>query len=93
MSVMINGTVNIPTSCISCHMQDSEDDCLLQAKRHWQTWDEMREGCPIVEIPDELADAISLVIDNYKYAVKEQWVHDPVAWALYQAWKEVNENE
>ena len=40
----------------------------------------------------KLGRAIERLIENYQYAVKETWVIDKVAWALYQTWKEADVN-
>lgn len=38
----------------------------------------------------ELEKAIEILRAEYERAVKLEWVHNPVAYALYQAWKKVD---
>ena len=45
--------------------------------------------CPLASIPEELEEPISLILQKYEYAVKQQWVHDPVAWAIWRTCKEI----
>lgn len=40
-----------------------------------------------------IGKAIVLLIENYEYAQKQDYVIKKVAWALYQTWKEVDEKE
>lgn len=38
-----------------------------------------------------LEKAIKLLETEYERAKKLEWVHNPLAWALYQVWKKVDE--
>lgn len=35
-------------------------------------------------------DALKELKDNYDFAVQQKWVENPLAWALYQTWKKVD---
>lgn len=37
-----------------------------------------------------LEQAIKILKEKYEYACRQSWVHDPVAWALYETWREVD---
>lgn len=37
-----------------------------------------------------LADALKAIKRNYERALTLPWVRDPVAWALYETWKEAD---
>ena len=39
-----------------------------------------------------LADALKAIKRNYERALTLRWVRDPVAWALYETWKEADES-
>lgn len=36
-----------------------------------------------------LDKAIALLKKNYEYALTKAWIRNPLAWALYETWKEV----
>ena len=38
-----------------------------------------------------LEDAIDLLKKTYARAVQLPFIHNPVAWALYQTWREISE--
>lgn len=45
-----------------------------------------------VEVPDkELLRAIKLLIKQYEHSKNSEYVHSPVAHALYHTWKQVEE--
>ena len=35
--------------------------------------------------------AIKELRERYLYALEQEWIGDPVAWALYHVWKEAEE--
>ena len=37
-----------------------------------------------------LYEAIELLVSKYTYATAQEWIHNPLAWALYQVWKEAD---
>lgn len=37
-----------------------------------------------------LAKAIKLLTTKYEWAKTQDWIHSPLAWALYQVWQIVN---
>lgn len=44
-----------------------------------------------MDIPTELVDAVKTLVRYYEKAVQmRQLIHSPVAWAMYKAWKEVD---
>ena len=71
MSILIKG-MEMPKRCIDCPFMVSRDndDCILQndeANAKFNSWDDMKASCPLVEIPtphgnlkDE-SDIISLI--------------------------------
>ena len=38
----------------------------------------------------ELEEAIELLKKEYEWAKKQKWISKPLAYALYQVWKEVD---
>lgn len=40
-----------------------------------------------------LAKAIKLLTAKYEWAKQQDWIHDPLAWALYQVWREASEEK
>ena len=65
MSILIKG-MEMPKHCIVCVLKNAEDDCMAQKWQEWETWEEMRKGCPLVEVPEKhgrLIDADALVPD------------------------------
>lgn len=41
--------------------------------------------------PDrKMEKAIKMLIDEYEKAKKQEWVENPLAYALYQVWREVD---
>lgn len=51
-------------------------------------------GLPIVEdvsVRHELMEAVSLLEKNYERGLVSDYVNNPVAWALHQTWKQVDE--
>lgn len=64
MSVLIKG-MKMPKHCKDCPLRNDEDDCVVQ-EQHWKDWDDMRAGCPLVEILTQhgrLIDADALICD------------------------------
>jgi len=62
MSVLIKG-MRMQNKCIDCPFMVSTDDdnCILQseeANSGFETWDEMKKGCPLVEVPEKHGDLI-----------------------------------
>ena len=57
MSVIIKG-MKMPDRCLDCPFMISRDndDCILQsgvANELAVTWDDLKSGCPLVEIPEK----------------------------------------
>lgn len=79
MSIIILG-MKMPKNCITCPFMVSRenDDCILQsleANAHAESWEQLREGCPLIELPPHgrLIDADKLErmfadIDNAPYS-------------------------
>lgn len=68
MSIIIKG-MKMPKHCIDCPMKNDEDDCVVQELQHWRDWDDMKAGCPLVEVPTphgRLIDADRLLTDRMK---------------------------
>lgn len=42
----------------------------------------------VIEVRPELRKAVKLLEENYERGLNIEYVHDPLAWALYQTWKE-----
>ena len=40
-----------------------------------------------------LSPAIKHLKEQYEYAKTQSWIHNPLAWALYQVWKEAERGE
>ena len=62
MSVIVKG-MKMPTECLDCPFMISKysDDCILQsdeANEKFETWEEMKEHCPLVELPEKHGDLI-----------------------------------
>ena len=52
------------------------------------------ENCPYKTEPDPMDRAIQILRDLFEYACQQEWIRKPLAWALYQTWKVVdNERE
>lgn len=48
--------VDMTESCLKCPMLNSSDECILQdedANFKADSWEALRAGCPLVELPDE----------------------------------------
>jgi len=73
MAILING-MEIPEHCMDCPFMVSRDndDCILQsdaANESFETWEQMKAGCPLIELPEPHgrlidADAFDGVICN-----------------------------
>ena len=63
MSVLIKG-MEMPKHCLYCPLRNDEDDCAVQELQNWRDWDDMKAGCPLVEVPashGRLIDADALM--------------------------------
>lgn len=40
-----------------------------------------------------MGTVLDMLIDKYTYALKHDLIHKPMAWALYETWKYVDEKE
>lgn len=38
-------------------------------------------------------EVLAMVKERYLYAIKQKWIFKPLAWALYQTWKEIDRAE
>lgn len=71
MAILING-MEIPEHCMDCPFMVSRDndDCILQsdaANESFETWEQMKAGCPLIEVPEphgRLIDADALRDNN-----------------------------
>lgn len=47
--------IDMPKSCCSCNMCNSNDECILQDEdanfKASDSWEELRKGCPLKEVP------------------------------------------
>ena len=47
--------MDMPKSCYSCNMCNSNDECILQDEdanfKASDSWEELRKGCPLRELP------------------------------------------
>ena len=47
--------MDMPKSCCSCNMCNSNDECILQDEdanfKASDSWEELRKGCPLRELP------------------------------------------
>lgn len=49
--------MDMPESCSKCLMLNSSDECILQdedANFVADTWEKLRAGCPLVELPERM---------------------------------------
>lgn len=49
--------MDMPESCSKCLMLNSSDECILQdedANFVADTWEKLRRGCPLVELPERM---------------------------------------
>ena len=70
MSVLIKG-MKMPEHCIDCPLKNDEDECVVQDFQPWKDWEDMRKGCPLVEVPTphgRLIDGSELVVKHDLYA-------------------------
>ena len=64
----------------------------LYCNGYAQTFIENAPTVDAVEVPDkELLRAIKLLIKQYEHSKNSEYVHSPVAHALYHTWKQVEE--
>lgn len=49
--------MDMPKSCFSCNMCNSNDECILQDEdanfKASDSWEELRKGCPLRELPEK----------------------------------------
>ena len=60
MSILIKG-IEMPKNCLNCPMCNGNDECVLQSEEDnalFETWEEQKDGCPIVEVPASHGDLI-----------------------------------
>ena len=73
---------------VSDHITECIDECVKMARQ-------IIEDTPTVdavEVEDpELLEAIKLLIKQYAHSKASDYVHSPVAHALYHTWKQVDE--
>jgi hypothetical protein len=50
MSILIKG-MQMPKECLDCPMCDINDDCVLQKDERFDTWEEQKKDCPLIEVP------------------------------------------
>lgn len=54
--------MDMPQKCLKCPLLDGNDECIMQdedANFCADTWDKLKEGCPLREIPEQAIDAIT----------------------------------
>lgn len=74
--------------CNACNNQFSDEPCepteciILDCL---ESIIEVKSVC----VPMEMRKAVKSAVEHYENAVKCEYVRDPVAWALYHAWKDV----
>ena len=47
--------IDMPEECLKCQMLNGNDECILQdedASFNAETWDDLRRGCPLRELPE-----------------------------------------
>ncbi len=75
MSILIKG-IEMPKNCLNCPMCNGNDECVLQSEEDnalFETWEEQKDGCPLVEIPaphGDLVDIDSKITVAIKYGLK-----------------------
>lgn len=37
---------------------------------------------------DEVMSIVKMLYQKYRYAVRQKWIHCPMAWALHETWRE-----
>lgn len=49
--------MDMPKSCCSCNMCNSNDECILQDEdanfKASDSWEELRKGCPLKPVPEK----------------------------------------
>lgn len=48
-----------------------------------------RREQPAVHIPEELGNAIEILMEEYEATRNNTFIHNPVAWALYHTWRRI----
>ena len=61
--------MDMPKSCCSCNMCNSNDECILQDEdanfKASDSWEELRKGCPLRELPEKKeADVYTTAYDK-----------------------------
>lgn len=51
---------------------------------------EKQPKADVVPVCHELRKAVELLEKNYQRGLNSDFVHNPVAWALYQTWKQMD---
>lgn len=72
MSVLIRG-MEMPKKCLDCPFMISRDndDCIVQsneANAKFDSWDDMKASCPLVEIPTPHGRLIDATFEENHYA-------------------------
>ena len=82
MSILIKG-MEMPKRCLDCPflITRDNDDCILQsdeANAKFESWDDMKASCPLIELPphgrladldkmiNDFWDCDSMIIGNYE---------------------------
>lgn len=72
--------MDMPKSCCSCNMCNSNDECILQDEdvdfKASDSWEELRKGCPLRELPekreyDGLMEYDDIYADGYNTCIDE----------------------
>ena len=65
--------MDMPKSCCSCNMCNSNDECILQDEdanfKASDSWEELRKGCPLRELPEKKSEGetLKIAIENDCY--------------------------
>ena len=63
--------MDMPKSCCSCNMCNSNDECILQDEdanfKASDSWEELRKGCPLRKIPSKYAEKDFTPIKDERY--------------------------
>lgn len=71
------------------------DDVIEHLEMHWG-YEGLREDlyelqtADVAEVRPELRKAVKLLEENYDRGLNSDYVNNPVAWALYQTWKQMD---
>ena len=77
-----------------CHLVDlSCEDCVVMQKLVDRLGEYEDKAEQTVEVPDkDLLKAIKLLIKQYGHSKASEYVHSPVAHALFHTWKQLDES-